>query len=214
MPTPSNSHKRKGDSVFQQRENHVVVVNGNKEDPTARMDALHSELSTLRTQLSSAEDPILDSLKSVYAEQNDPIESLKTESVKIQAALAEKIALATEAKERESSDLAELIQEVRHFEQIRDSLLHAVEEMDRYQVELQEQIKAHQREAEQEIEIINSVDEERKREVPRLKTQFSLYASTTNIKWDFLYDNILSGSVVRYAPSQYLAPISCLLLCN
>ena len=85
------------------------------------------------------------------------------------------------------------------LEQNRDKLLLAMEDMDQRQLELQDRIALHQREAAEEIERIDSVDEERKREVPRLKHSISLYASTTGIKWDFLQDDILSGSVVRTA---------------
>ena len=71
-----------------------------------------------------------------------------------------------------------------------------MQELDKRQVELQRKIEQHQEEASQEIESIDEVEEERKRQVPRLKTQLSLYASTTGIKWDFSDTTTLSGSVV------------------
>ncbi len=71
-----------------------------------------------------------------------------------------------------------------------------IDEMDQRQVELHHQIALHQQETTEEMEVIDRVEEERKREVPRLKHTLSLYASTTGIKWDFLQHEVLSGSVV------------------
>ncbi|KAL3941214.1 MAG: hypothetical protein SGBAC_004389 [Bacillariaceae sp.] len=74
-------------------------------------------------------------------------------------------------------------------------LVQDMEKLDKNQHELQSNIAKYLEEASDEIDSIDQVEEEQKRLVPRLKTQISLYASTTGIKWDFAQDEILSGQV-------------------
>ena len=50
-------------------------------------------------------------------------------------------------------------------------------------------------EASQEIEKIDNIETDRMKEVPRLKHQISLYATTTGIKWDFTRVNHHAGEV-------------------
>ena len=97
----------------------------------------------------------------------------------------------------ESNVLAEQSRQLHQLHESRDQLLRQIDEMDQRQVELHHQIALHQQETTEEMEVIDRVEEERKREVPRLKHTLSLYASTTGIKWDFLQNELLSGSVVR-----------------
>ena len=61
---------------------------------------------------------------------------------------------------------------------------------------LQEEISSFKKSANDEIEVLDQVEEARKREVPRLKSQLSLYATTTNIKWDYDDSDMISGTVV------------------
>jgi hypothetical protein len=86
-----------------------------------------------------------------------------------------------------------------------------VHNLEQRQLQLQRTIALHQEEASQEIESIDQVEEERKRQVPRLKTQISLFASTTGIKWDFSQEDLLSGSVVRTVWGKLLMEYVCRL---
>lgn len=202
----TKSHKRKGDTVFiETPANHVVVVDGsdnnnNKElSNEDRMQALKQKLKNLRNQYQSeatGTDSFLVSLKQIGADDDEPMEAMMKQSEQIQVDLDTQIQQAQAACQQESSILAQLSMNLSRLEQNRDKLLQDIDEIDQRQVELQQQIALHQQEASEEIECIDGVEEERKREVPRLKHSISLYASTTGIKWDFLQDDILSGSVV------------------
>eukprot|EP00934_Nitzschia_sp_Nitz4_P006916 Nitzschia sp. Nitz4//scaffold406_size10313//4764//5560//NITZ4_009075-RA/size10313-augustus-gene-0.9-mRNA-1//1//CDS//3329551125//6906//frame0 len=205
MKTPisaSKQHKRKGDTVFEERTtSHVVVVDGNKEDPALQMTTLQKQLVDLREEITKTtpphEDPILKAFQSVskQVESTEKLDLLLTESVQAQAQLDAQIEQAKEACQHETSALEKNVNQLRQLEKTRDTLVQNLDEMDERQVQLQAQIALHQEEASQEIEIMQDVDEQRKREVPRLKTQISLYASTTHIKWDFMKENVLAGTV-------------------
>lgn len=162
-----------------------------------KFQALKSKLQQRRkAYLDASEDPILNEIKMVGNDDGRAVEILKVESSQIQADLDHKIAMAKEACQVESGVLADLSNNLQGLQQSRDKLLQDMDEIDQRQLDLQHQIALHQQEASEEMEVIDSVEEERKREVPRLKHSISLYASTTGIKWDFLQDEILSGSVV------------------
>jgi len=64
----------------------------------------------------------------------------------------------------------------------------------------EEKIKKYVLESNQEIEKIDEVEEQRKKELPRLKQQISLLATATGIKWDYDYVDALVGEVS--IPSQ------------
>lgn len=222
-PTDENfalkTHKRKGDDVFPNNPaNHVVLVDGNtcnintSLDGMARMEALKLELQNRRNKYlveAKGTDPLLEELKMVGAVDHEPLESMVKKSEEIKADLDQQIEEAKAACQQESSVLAQLTANLQLLEQNRNKLLHEVDEIDQRQIQLQEQIALHQQEAAQEIEIIDSVDEERKRQVPRLKHTISLYASTTGIKWDFSKEDILAGSVVRFLCSLSVLESSC-----
>lgn len=195
-------HKRKGDGVFNERTNHVVRVDPNGEEANQRdvspMEAVKGDLKSLRKQydLQQRADPILEAFRSAGAEDHSALETMLEESQRIQAGLETEIEEARNACQQESSVLASLSIENHQLVQERDKLVRNMDEIDQRQVHLQKQIALHHQEATEEIENIDEVEEERKREVPRMKMQISLYASTTGIKWDFSQDGILSGSVV------------------
>jgi len=129
-------------------------------------------------------------------EREQYMEQLKKDSTKIQDELTRRIHEAQEACQMESNVVAEESRRLHQLQESRDQLLEQIDEMDQRQVELHHQIALHQQETTEEMEVIDRVEEERKREVPRLKHTLSLYASTTGIKWDFLQHEVLSGSVV------------------
>jgi len=200
----TKSHKRKGDDVFiETPANHVVVVDGN--NGMSRIDALKVQLKTRRNQYNDeamGKDPLLEELKAIGADDQEAIQAMMKESEQVQSKLNAQINEAQAACQQESSVLAQLTISLHGLEQNRDKLLQDMDEIDQRQVELQQQIALHQKEASEEIEYIDSVDEDRKREVPRLKHTISLYASTTGIKWDFSQEEILAGSVVRIVLTQ------------
>lgn len=206
----TNQHKRKGDSVFEERTNtHVVVVNPsasvnkpNEVDETP-LEAARRQLKEFRLKQLEEEnrpDSILDALMSIGTKDEEMFGRNLDKYRGIQDDLDAQIEEATRSCQKESTVLSHLVLQTKRLEQSRDNWLRDIDEIDKRQVVLQQQIALHQQEASQEIENIDTVEEERKRQVPRLKTQISLYASTTGIKWDFNEDELLSGSVVRSPP--------------
>jgi hypothetical protein len=209
------NHKRKSDDVFSETTNRVVVVgdnnnnnnNNNKSNHTTNnsnnnessIDQLKRKLQSLRKPPSNdvEEDPILSAMESVDDADGHAEQALMDESSRIHSRLAEEIQQAEDACQAESGILRHVAQQTTELQHTRQSLWHQMQELEEQQVDLQAKIASHTEEASQEIESIDLVEEERKRQVPRLKTQISLYATTTGIKWDFAQDDILSGSVVR-----------------
>jgi type I site-specific restriction-modification system R (restriction) subunit len=189
------SHKRKGVDVSVDNVSFgpaFVVVDDNEEN----VDSLKHELQQLREDQANA-DSILSSIQNV--DENDGVaeDVLMEEASRIKSKLDEKLREAKHAYQAESSVLKDLKNQIDAMHEKRSSLFEGTQELEQKQVVLQKRIALHQEEASQEIDSIDKVEEERKRQVPRLKTQISLYASTTGIKWNFAQDDILSGSVVR-----------------
>ena len=98
------------------------------------------------------------------------------------------------ALEAMENKLAEICKE-------RDSIQHDISDLNRLREELETKISLAMEEANQEVENIDMVEEARKNQVPRLKHQISMYASTTGIKWDYGEGDILQGEAVRYHAS-------------
>ena len=191
----AKNQKRKGDFV---ENNHVVVVKAH-EDWKDRLEATKQSLRSRRQQYlgqATGTDPLLESIKELGAKDHEPMQNLLQQSKTIQQDLEARIQQEQDACQHESSLVVQLSMNLQRLEQHRDQLLQDMDEIDQRQIELQHQIALHQQEAAQEIEYLDTVDEERKREVPRLKHAISLYASTTGIKWDFTKEDVLSGSVV------------------
>ena len=197
------NHKRKGDFVDS---SHVVRVNvesgGNADNP---LQALKAKLQQRRNvYLDASEDPLLKSMSVIRNDDDLPVQNMKQTSSRIQADLDRQIAIANEACQLESGALADLSNTLQTLQASRDKLLQDMDEVDQRQLDLQHQIALHQQETSEEMDVIDSVEEERKREVPRLKHAISLYASTTGIKWDFLQEDAPSGSVVSPSLLSFL----------
>lgn len=106
------------------------------------------------------------------------------------------IEMAREACKEESDDLYRIQLRLDQLRADRQALHQALEELDGIETETKERILAHQEMASQQIESIDQVEADRMRQVPRLKQQISLYATTTGIRWDFEEENVLAGQVV------------------
>jgi len=61
--------------------------------------------------------------------------------------------------------------------------------------ELNRQIQLHVTEASQEMEALDTVEMDKRNEVPRLKQQLSLHATGTLIKWDYQRTDALAGEL-------------------
>ena len=119
------------------------------------------------------------------------------ESENIKSRLENRIEMAREACKEESDDLYRMQVRLEHLQADRQALHQALEELDGIETETRERIIQCQEVASEQIESIDQVEAERMRQVPRLKQQISLYATTTGIKWDFDEEDVLAGQVVR-----------------
>jgi predicted RNase H-like nuclease (RuvC/YqgF family) len=198
--TMTAKNKRKSNDVFAEATNAgpAVVVIGNNNHPMAKVQ---TRLRTLRQQL-EGEDSILAAILTIDQDDGDAEEALMEKSNGILSQLDQEIDQAKDACQQESGVLTHLSQTCSKLQQKHHSLNQNVQNLEQRQLQLQRKIALHQEEASQEIESIDQVEEERKRQVPRLKTQISLFASTTGIKWDFSQGDLLSGSVVRTVQTE------------
>ena len=122
---------------------------------------------------------------------------LKT-SQNIKNQLHQRIEMAREACKEESDDLYRMQMTLEQLQADRQALLQSLEEIDALQVESKNRILHYKKVAAQHVELMDQVEAERMRQVPRLKQQISLYATTTGIKWDFDEEHVLAGQVVRH----------------
>jgi uncharacterized membrane protein YccC len=116
--------------------------------------------------------------------------------------LAERIEMAREACREESDDVYQKQLLLEQLRADKRALQDALEELDGIETETKERIHVCQEMASAQIESIDQVEADRMRQVPRLKQQISLYATTTGIKWDFDEENVLAGQVVRYVDTE------------
>jgi uncharacterized membrane protein YccC len=116
--------------------------------------------------------------------------------------LAERIEMAREACREESDDVYQKQLLLEQLRADKRALQDALEELDGIETETKERIHVCQEMASAQIESIDQVEADRMRQVPRLKQQISLYATTTGIKWDFDEENVLAGQVVCYVDTE------------
>lgn len=197
----SNTHKRKGSDVvagaFGSSTRSVVVqpVNSGSSWATTR-----SKLASYRETLEADQDPVWSILQRNLT-HNDEAESTKATMMKDADETLKKLEAAVEQAaehcKEESAAVHEMQQALKKLAAERDNVLHYLSLTDTQIENINKEIMRYQTEADQEIGAIDSVEEERKTSVPRLKYLISLYAMCTGIKWDFDEERILTGSVVR-----------------
>jgi chromosome segregation ATPase len=194
------SNKRKSGDIFAESNRGpavVVVGTSNHNNHQTKDDvAMKKQLENLRRNELDMQDPILKAIKGIDEGSEYLEEAMLSKAKSVKSKLEGKLELARDACQHESQVLMDMGNKIERMKQERKNLLQNMEKLDQKQIILQKNISKHQDEASQEIESIDQVEEEQKRQVPRLKTQISLYASTTGIKWDFANDEILSGHVV------------------
>ena len=149
------------------------------------------------------DDPIAYSIRVIDVEDEDPEEAMLRESEQIRSELDHQLQQEKNLCSLESSELSELGEKLIQYNIQRSKLLREIDELDECQRISQSNIATYVDEASQELEQIDEFEEERKLQVPRLKTTISLYASTTGIKWDFEEGtDVLSGQVVSFDSMQ------------
>ena len=188
------ANKRKGGEIFGDGTTApaVVVVSDDELTPAA----LQQNLVLLKQQLLQ-EDPLLAMMKEGDEEENNQeVDMMMEQATIVKQKLSNKIDDAMNACQVESDGLTQLSSEIETLTSQRASLEQEIQELNDQELTLKQTIALHQQEANQEIESIDLVEEERKRQVPKLKSQISLYASTSGIKWNYLDEEKLSGQVV------------------
>lgn len=189
------SNKRKSGEVFVQNSNGpsvVVVTDFGIGAESLEAQDLHKICGNM-----SVEDPLLNAMEAIEEGASRRHEELQDRTSGIKYNLKQRLEQELDACEHVSRVLVDLEGQVEKLKQEQKALVQEMETLDKNQIDLQRNISKYQEEASHEIVSIDQVEEEQKRLVPRLKTQVSLYASTTGIRWDFAHDEILSGQVVR-----------------
>ena len=189
------SNKRKSGDVFSQSKNgpSVVVV---ATPQSGGGSSSQESLQNIRRYLSKG-DPLLTAMETIGTNASGPERELVSKVLNIETGLKQQLQQELDACEHETRALVDLEGRVEKMKLERRTLVQEMEALDKTQIGLQNNISKYQEEASREIDSIDQVEEEQKRLVPRLKTQISLYASTTGIRWDFAQAEILSGQVVR-----------------
>lgn len=150
-------------------------------------------------QRSFSMDDLLSSFDTCLSLQQDLQEqqsSVIVASQDIKNQLDTRIEMAREACKQESDSLYRMQLTLEQFQADRQALLESLQETLSLQTEIKERILQYKELASQTLEEMDLVEAERMRQVPRLKQQISLYATTTGIKWDFDEEDVLAGQVV------------------
>ena len=128
--------------------------------------------------------------------------SMSSKSRDIQDDLTHQISTDEDQCEAESKTTLNIEEALSKKLSEREEIVESLSNMERLRGDLRDSIESAVREVNKQVESIGSVEETRKNQVPRLKHQISMYATTTGIKWDY-YDevgleqgNILEGHVV------------------
>ena len=122
-------------------------------------------------------------------------ETMKKESSSIKNSLLQRIDKERETCMKESDDLYDMELKLQQLQVDQDALKESLQDMESLEHEMKERIVQYEFEASEQAESIDQVEAERKRQVPRLKQQISLYATTTGIKWDYDQEHLLVGEV-------------------
>lgn len=151
-------------------------------------------------------DPIAEAIGSIIDDNQSELElenTLFEQAEEIQSQLTNKIRQAQDLYKKESDVISDLSEQLTKFQEQRLKLLREIDDLDSRQRASQEKIAVYQEEALEELDIIADVEEQQKRQVPRLKMTISLYASTTGIKWDFADPDVLSGQMDISSQSSF-----------
>lgn len=119
------------------------------------------------------------------------------ESQAIQDTLQSKIKDQQTRCQQELSTVEAMENDLKEIANERDSIQQDIATLNRMREDLETKISLAMEEASQEVESIDMVEEARKNQVPKLKHQISMYATTTGIKWDYNEGDVLQGEVVR-----------------
>jgi hypothetical protein len=141
-------------------------------------------------------DHIALAIQSIREGDATPEKKLVEQAHQVKLQLSYEIQQAKELCDQESSVLVHLTSQLAQFQEQRKALLEQIDELDESQRSSQKKIAFYQEEVSHELDVVCDLEEEKKRQVPRLKASISLYAVTTGIKWDFEDPDILSGQVV------------------
>lgn len=117
-------------------------------------------------------------------------------SQQVKNQLENRIEMAREACKEESNDVYRMQLSLEQAQSDRQALLDSLDDLDALEHECRERILQYKELASQYVEEMDMVEAERMRQVPRLKKQLSLYATTSGIKWDFHQEHVLAGQVV------------------
>lgn len=123
-------------------------------------------------------------------------EQLNESANAIKDSLQNQIAEARLACDEEQSDLSCLNGKIHSMEKEVEQIQKATSDLQEDQTKLQERIKEYQNEISKCQVELNSEEVEMMKQVPKIKSQISLYAKTTGIKWDYNSEHILAGQVV------------------
>ena len=146
--------------------------------------------------IADAEDPVALAIAAAGQGDHEPEAQLVSQANHIQDQLSQEIDHAKALCDQESSVLVQLASQLAKFQEQRKTLLQEIDALDEQQRASQKNIALYQEEASQELDMVSNLEQEKKRQVPRMKATISLYATTTGIKWDFADPDVLSGQVV------------------
>mmetsp|Transcript_14869 Transcript_14869/g.22874 ORF Transcript_14869/g.22874 Transcript_14869/m.22874 type:complete len:217 (-) Transcript_14869:223-873(-) len=138
----------------------------------------------------------LDKLKSIQPEccLDEEHENLQRSADEVKTSLKNQISKARLACNEELSELSRLNEKIDLMEKEAEQIRNATADLREDEIKLQQHIQSHQNEASQYQVELNNEEIEMMKQVPKIKSQISLYAKTTGIKWDYS-EQVLAGQV-------------------
>lgn len=123
-------------------------------------------------------------------------DGLKKDAAEKKRVLDDQLQQEQSAFSQESNDVYKLVEKIQDLKADVADIEQAISEIRDVETEVRANIRLYKQEASQRLQEIDVVEMERMAEVPKIKNQISLYATTTGIKWDYNREHVLAGEVV------------------
>jgi hypothetical protein len=194
-----NQYKRKGDDILSQSTAFSSRSVASVRLPPS-LDETRAALQSWKLELElEEEDSVLKSFLSYKKKEQEVVqeqEVIETSSKEILSKIETKLQKALATYKNEAELLYQLQVAYNELKCSRDNMMQECEEVDQKIHDIQSQIVQYQKIAEEEFDMSELFEAERKLKAPRLRQQISLYGNISGIKWDFDQERVLAGHIV------------------
>jgi hypothetical protein len=219
----ATSYKRKGSNdaatrsvVVNTTTSTTTTSNGSSwQDTKAKLAALRHALQTEQSEPANTNKNNNNNARSAWsvgpthcldhaASIDEAASAMTMQAAALLGQLEEAIVAAEQHVQQQSQQMRKVQSALQLLAQQRTTCLQELTTTDQQIHVLNTEIVRYQQQADEQVEAVDQVQQERALSVPRLQHLISLYAMCSGIEWDFEQERVLAGCVVRIA-------VACLL---